>query len=317
MDNLKKMVDKIGGSRFPVEQSAAVTTEPMTYQKDENGLYRRVKKSDRAIVYTALAPDSEIGLVMLEKMVVSHCDKHNIDYTEMYLIKDGMETNPDKNACPLCVHERDEKRIAEERERDRIARIENRVLLAGVPKRHASASFESYIAKTPEQKMALHMMMEYAKDFESHKKTGKSVLLVGTPGTGKTHLAISVIRANAFKDCIFKYICLSDFMTKIKESWTAKGKRGYQSDIIAEYGDADLVILDEIGVQFGSDTERDILFQLINKRYGNMKPTIFISNQTVAKTKELIGESSFDRLTDNGGILIPFTWESYRKTRTA
>ena len=73
----------------------------------------------------------------------------------------------------------------------------------------------------------------------------------------------------------------------------------------------DLLIIDEIGVQSGTDNERNILFEIVNGRYENVRPTIIISNRDVKEVAELISERSVDRITE-GGAIIPFNWESSR-----
>ena len=73
-----------------------------------------------------------------------------------------------------------------------------------------------------------------------------------------------------------------------------------------------MLILDEVGVQFGSETEENLLFDIINTRYEDRKPTILISNLDGAGVKKYLGERAFDRIREDGGKLIPFTWSSYR-----
>jgi DNA replication protein DnaC len=53
------------------------------------------------------------------------------------------------------------------------------------------------------------------------------------------------------------------------------------------------------------------LFDIIDKRYRDVKPTILISNLTKAELKGFLGERSFDRLRE-GGLWVDFLWESFR-----
>ncbi len=74
----------------------------------------------------------------------------------------------------------------------------------------------------------------------------------------------------------------------------------------------DLLIIDEVGSQFGSDTEKLFIFEIIDGRYQEMKPTILISNLDINGIKESIGERCVDRLREGGGSMIAFNWESSR-----
>jgi DNA replication protein DnaC len=74
----------------------------------------------------------------------------------------------------------------------------------------------------------------------------------------------------------------------------------------------DALIIDEVGVQFGSDTEKMIVFDIIDGRYSNMLPTILISNLALPDVKELIGERAIDRLREDGGVVVAMKWDSNR-----
>ncbi|MNL75123.1 DNA replication protein DnaC [compost metagenome] len=73
-----------------------------------------------------------------------------------------------------------------------------------------------------------------------------------------------------------------------------------------------MLVLDEIGVQHGTDTERMLMFSILNERYNQMKPTILISNLAREPLEKYLGERAFDRMREGGGRMVVFDWESYR-----
>lgn len=73
----------------------------------------------------------------------------------------------------------------------------------------------------------------------------------------------------------------------------------------------DLLIVDEIGRQFGTDTERMILFEIINERYEQRKPIIAITNLDGPNLSEFVGAAALDRLKENGEAVC-FDWRSMR-----
>ena len=73
-----------------------------------------------------------------------------------------------------------------------------------------------------------------------------------------------------------------------------------------------LLIIDEIGIQFGSDTEKLLISEIIDNRYQNLLPTVLISNLDLAGIKSCIGERSYDRLREDGGKVVAFNWDSHR-----
>ena len=74
----------------------------------------------------------------------------------------------------------------------------------------------------------------------------------------------------------------------------------------------DLLILDEVGVQFGTVTESLIMFEILNGRYEKVRPTIVMSNLTEDEITEYLGSRVVDRLKEGGGVLVAFDWDSYR-----
>jgi DNA replication protein DnaC len=76
----------------------------------------------------------------------------------------------------------------------------------------------------------------------------------------------------------------------------------------------DLLILDEVGVTIGNaTTRRAMLFDVLNARYGEMRPTILIGNLTAAEMEAYLGERIMDRLLEIGSAMVPFAWASHRR----
>ena len=71
--------------------------------------------------------------------------------------------------------------------------------------------------------------------------------------------------------------------------------------MVASFIRPDLLILDEVGVQFGSETEKMILFEIINGRYEQLKPTIVINSNLRRALTDYLGERVVDRLREGGG----------------
>ena len=79
------------------------------------------------------------------------------------------------------------------------------------------------------------------------------------------------------------------------------------------FGSVPLLVIDEIGVQYGTDSEQTILFDVLDKRYRDMRPTILLTNQNTIGLKAFIGERAFDRLTETARW-VAFDWPSHRRT---
>ena len=217
--------------------------------------------------------------------------------------------------CPQCTKiERDkrnkeyDKQEAREREQRRWA---NKIGSAAIPERFKDRTLDSYVAKTSGQQKALAFAKEYAQNFDQVIKTGRSAIFVGKPGTGKTHLAIGIALSIMQQQRSPVFVTVQRLIRRVKDSWRTKEET--ESEVIDAFASPDLLILDEVGVQFGSEFEKQLLFDVLNERYEKLKPSILLSNIPSEQLSDYLGERVTDRLRENGGALIGFNWDSYRK----
>lgn len=219
------------------------------------------------------------------------------------------------SSCPTCGAESVAKEKAEREAKERNERTlawQRRMGESGIPERFRDRSLQSFIAETDEQRRALEFSIFYADNFDDVLATGRSALFIGKPGTGKTHLASSIGLQIMHRDNrIVLFTTVMRAIRRIKDTW-GRDSRVSETQAIAELVFPDLLILDEVGVQFGSDTEKMILFDVLNERYEKRRPTLILSNWTVDEIRAVIGERIFDRLREDGGEVVPFDWPSHR-----
>ena len=220
--------------------------------------------------------------------------------------------------CPKCMIERRDAEAKEQIERDKKAEVEReqrrfmaKINGAAIPERFKDRTLDSYVAKTSGQKKALAFAKEYAENFDQVIKTGRSAIFIGRPGTGKTHLAIGIALSIMQQQRSALFVTVQRLIRRIKDSWQTKAET--EGEVIDAFASPDLLILDEVGVQFGSEFEKQLLFDVLNERYEKLKPSILLSNIPSEQLSDYLGERVTDRLRENGGALIAFNWDSYRK----
>ena len=140
------------------------------------------------------------------------------------------------------------------------------------------------------------------------------MVLIGKPGTGKTHLGVAIANELLHKTSrTAVYRTVGAVLQAIKATFDRKSELS-ESDILSSLINPDLLVLDEIGVskEQPSDFELTTLFAIINGRYEREAPTVIISNLGAGELGRAMGDRCVDRLREGGLIVVPFEWESQR-----
>ncbi|WP_174888672.1 ATP-binding protein [Candidatus Williamhamiltonella defendens] len=247
------------------------------------------------------------------------CDRHGIFKQRCRRIALYGKEIETKTECPSCLTEKLsqlQQAEAEQKKRRKHHKIKMLMDDLHLPERFAGVTLDNYEPVTLDAARCLKLCNAYATHWPERLKRGGGLVMCGKPGTGKNHLALSIAKhvINEHQSSALLTTVLR-IARDFKSTWN-KNAECSEAEVIKRYTQPDLLIIDEVGVQFGSEAEKMILFEVFNTRYESMKPTILISNLALNELAGFIGERVMDRMQEGGGGTLAFTWNSYRQQKS-
>jgi DNA replication protein DnaC len=213
--------------------------------------------------------------------------------------------------CPACSQaEADAERAKAEARRLREAEQEHQRMIAAAttPARFVGKGFDNFVADTDAKRHAATVVREFVESFGEHSRRGTGLILAGMPGTGKSHLAGAALQALMPRQV--RYLTCLDLIRAIRETWRRDSEKS-EGEVLRYLERLDLLVIDEVGVQYGTDGEQTILFDVLDRRYREVRSTILLTNQDKPGFKGFVGERTFDRLAETCRW-VAFDWPSYR-----
>ncbi len=157
------------------------------------------------------------------------------------------------------------------------ARADAMFAAARIPKRYEHCELSNYefegsqLHLAPARMAACRFVEEYPVD-----KTG--LLLVGTIGTGKTHLAVgiakSLIREKGIPCLFYDY---RELLKEIQNSYNSSVQTT-ELALLKPVFDAEVLVLDELGAVRPSEWVWDTVSLILNTRYNDNRTTIITTN---------------------------------------
>jgi DNA replication protein DnaC len=156
---------------------------------------------------------------------------------------------------------------------------------AGIPERYRHcrlASFKITGGRGRSQLVeALAVSRQYVESFvdvDSGRFRETGLLFSGTPGAGKTHLAVAVLQGLIEQYRVRgRFVDFGSLLHQIQATFdpsSAESKHAVLDPLI----EAEVLVLDELGAQEPTPWVRDVLYLIINQRYGRRLPTLFTTN---------------------------------------
>jgi len=177
---------------------------------------------------------------------------------------------------------------------------EKYLMSLGVGKRHSVCTFENYNGN--EHKRLMELLIN---DF------GENVLIQSANvGNGKTHLAVaSLLKYGLINNGIHRFVNYTNLMLEIKSTFSNETTEN-ESDIINKYCGYNMLVIDDVGAERGTDYTISILYIILNNRYEASKPTIITTNMVGDEILNQYGKRILSRL--RSGYLITLNSKDHR-----
>lgn len=174
--------------------------------------------------------------------------------------------------------------------------LERQALIeAGVGKRFLNCSLDNYNPRTKGQREALRRVREYADGLVCADKINDAGLIIAGPvGTGKTHVAVGVLRVAHQKHLGIAFAQVPLVLAQIRAA-IGRGDED-ATRAIDRYSTVDVLALDDLGSERVTDWVREQLFLIINSRYEQMLPTIITTNDSLEGLEEHVGQRITSRI---------------------
>lgn len=133
---------------------------------------------------------------------------------------------------------------------------------------------------------------------------GRSVILAGKPGRGKTHLAIAI----AYRAMQNGFDALFTTAAELIDDLSVAGREGRLREALAEYVRPHVLVVDEVGYLAYGDDAANVLYHVVNDRHIKRRAMLFTTNKHpkqwgAALHDDDLAEAIVDRILERGRLL--------------
>lgn len=171
------------------------------------------------------------------------------------------------------------------------------------------AAFDNFHPDNERLAQAKTICFQYAQTFS--RQSG-NLLLSGSYGVGKSHLAVSIIRQLMENGWTGLFISVPKLLTKLKATYSRHSEQT-EDQLLSALEKVDCLVLDDIGAEYGNDHSGSWaaakLFEVVDSRLG--KPTIYTTNLNGHELQTKVGPRNFSRIMQDTKV-VKMNCEDYR-----
>jgi DNA replication protein DnaC len=168
-------------------------------------------------------------------------------------------------------------------------------------------TFETYIPEpthlSPEKAFNVRRAFETCRYYAEEPEGW--LLLTGTYGCGKTHLAAAIANARIDLGYPVLFMVAPDLLDHLRGTFNPTSEVNYD-DLFEQLRSTSLLVLDDLGAQSSTPWAQEKLFQLLNHRYNAQLPTVITTNQRLEELEPRLRSRLMDaNLVNHFAIIAP------------
>jgi len=166
-----------------------------------------------------------------------------------------------------------------------------RLVRAGIP--------TLFLQQRPEGLVIPGKVLAWRKSFISSFTGAESVFVHGSHGVGKSYLAASILGRLMIDGKVRrgKFVSVPELLLYIRQTFDLESEVR-EIDQLNKFRNADFLVLDDLGGEKQSEWVSDILYLIIDHRYGAQKGLLVTSNYSLGKLVNRVGERICSRLDE-------------------
>jgi DNA replication protein DnaC len=201
----------------------------------------------------------------------------------------------------------------------RLRRGRNRGVASVIPRKFQGVSFErppvSDMARDFSGRVAVDAIRSYLDNLGENLAAGRGIWLYGSPGTGKTTLAMLVSKLALESSHSVAIYSLPKLLARIRRTYDAAPGGDSYLTFFERLTAVDLLHIDDLGAEKRSDWVLEQLYALVNERYESQRSILVTTNLDEPELKEQIGNRTVSRLVEMcGDYMIPLHGDDRRES---
>lgn len=168
---------------------------------------------------------------------------------------------------------------------------------------------------SPDNYKRMEKNLKIARDFaDNFARHHGNLLLIGTTGTGKTHISTAIARVVISQGFDVLYDSVQNVVSDFEADKFRSGY-GHTESASEKYLECDLLILDDLGAEFTSQFSVSALYNLINTRQNKGLSTIISTNLSATELAGKYEGRIYSRIIGSDFTVLRFEGKDHRISR--